>query len=716
MTVSFFKIFMVGAFGVLLLLVSGCGSNPPSVAEDVPAMPLTYQLVETSHEAKPAWTHTPPESEGGVDYFVGLSNFQVTEQGAREEAMRTARAEFAKYTGVDFEAISEEIELSYGQASEVEDPTQSARRREKEEVYAVFGRMKAKTHYIEKYRQIRGKAQVGIAYKVWTLASIPSDELAKVQAWRTAQEKEARAYADTVLKETMDQVEALRLMLPSPQPIVLLRKIQNGFNLVDKKAKILKARGWPFDRYAADVQQLQSRFLALIPDVLAPLEYDRGRYSGTVYLPVRADESRSEPVAVPVWVYSKAKDGQPVPVIGLPLELYSTNEGERIASAITGPPDGQAVFQASGLPAGQYLVGIDAQHPDVASLDYGIRKALATRQTALFVADPGQTLGEAVNVAVRLLYAGPGRQPLGQRRVFLGAVTVGDAQETSRKGGELAKLLKDRLREKLTLVDGVTVVDPRTRTLQRMAQAIKTRDLLNRGMQATGNKPDLSDPSTQALVDGADEALEPRFSLEEEKGRLVLHLKNAGKAEVLRSSVVSVPFTMIPRGMEVRPPGLPEYEPPKIVNAAPIHIEITSHLGEGETYVQGDEVTYYITTDKDAYLLLLYENAQGSVVQLLPNPYSSPRAFYRAGRLMRIPDETTDDFGFQVSPPYGMERMWVFASSRPFPILDGQQYDSGKMLSQKMDAILNGLTQFGNTGRVQHFGYDYTTLTTVHKP
>ena len=111
---------------------------------------------------------------------------------------------------------------------------------------------------------------------------------------------------------------------------------------------------------------------------------------------------------------------------------------------------------------------------------------------------------------------------------------------------------------------------------------------------------------------------------------------------------------------------------------ANIHLEITTYLGDRQTFVEGDRLSFLVTLDRDAYLLVLYETAQQQLIQLFPHQYSHLEK-YKAGYYIPVPDENAR-YQFLITPPFGRERILAFAADREFPSLPGQPLANGLRL------------------------------------
>lgn len=82
-----------------------------------------------------------------------------------------------------------------------------------------------------------------------------------------------------------------------------------------------------------------------------------------------------------------------------------------------------------------------------------------------------------------------------------------------------------------------------------------------------------------------------------------------------------------------------------------------------KAYKEGDKVKIYLRANKPFYARVLYRDASGQTIQLLPNPYRRDN-YFNGGALYEIP-AGNDKFELEVSPPFGDESIIVYASSSP---------------------------------------------------
>jgi len=93
---------------------------------------------------------------------------------------------------------------------------------------------------------------------------------------------------------------------------------------------------------------------------------------------------------------------------------------------------------------------------------------------------------------------------------------------------------------------------------------------------------------------------------------------------------------------------------------ARIPVELTTHLGDQQLFIEGDEIQFLLSLGSDAYVYMYHMDTTGAITQLIPDARQQGH-FYNAGYFMTLP-EYDDGYRFIVSAPYGEHRVWVFAS------------------------------------------------------
>ena len=94
--------------------------------------------------------------------------------------------------------------------------------------------------------------------------------------------------------------------------------------------------------------------------------------------------------------------------------------------------------------------------------------------------------------------------------------------------------------------------------------------------------------------------------------------------------------------------------------SAPLKVKAWTDKKE---YKTGEKVKIYIKANKPFYARVLYKDAGGEIIQLLPNPFRTEN-YFNGGSIYEIP-AGNDKFDLEVSPPFGEENVMVYASTTP---------------------------------------------------
>jgi len=93
---------------------------------------------------------------------------------------------------------------------------------------------------------------------------------------------------------------------------------------------------------------------------------------------------------------------------------------------------------------------------------------------------------------------------------------------------------------------------------------------------------------------------------------------------------------------------------------APLTISVWTEKTE---YKTDEDIRIFLKGNKDFYATIVYENASGKLLQLLPNQHRKNN-FFKKGKVFMIPDKS-DRFRLEVEPPFGKEHIIVYASNVP---------------------------------------------------
>lgn len=94
--------------------------------------------------------------------------------------------------------------------------------------------------------------------------------------------------------------------------------------------------------------------------------------------------------------------------------------------------------------------------------------------------------------------------------------------------------------------------------------------------------------------------------------------------------------------------------------SAPLNVKAWT---DKKGYTNGEKIRVYIKGNKPFYARVVYKDAGGSMVQLLPNPHRSSN-YFNGGTIYEIPSGE-DKFELEVTPPFGSEDVMVYASTSP---------------------------------------------------
>lgn len=128
----------------------------------------------------------------------------------------------------------------------------------------------------------------------------------------------------------------------------------------------------------------------------------------------------------------------------------------------------------------------------------------------------------------------------------------------------------------------------------------------------------------------------------------------------------------------------------------PVTVEITTHLGDQQTFVEGDVISFLLSLDRDAYVYLFYQDANANTIQIFPNR-QSPNHYFQTGFFMPIPPPQTS-FQFKVQAPFGREKLLVFASDNADIRLRGRVLKNGLNLINELADNLHNIFRSQSVG------------------
>ena len=99
--------------------------------------------------------------------------------------------------------------------------------------------------------------------------------------------------------------------------------------------------------------------------------------------------------------------------------------------------------------------------------------------------------------------------------------------------------------------------------------------------------------------------------------------------------------------------------------SAPLNVQVWTDKKE---YGKGEKIKIYIKGNKPFYARVAYKDAQGKILQLLPNPFRKDNYFH-GGVVYEFPSGN-DRFALEVTPPFGEEGIIVYAGTNPLGDID----------------------------------------------
>ncbi len=697
----------------MMFILNGCGgvktanlpNVPPPVAGQVPVM---HEMISATSSTKPEWINEIPVDANGNHFMAGLSDFFISEKSARKAAMQDARAHYARYTGVEVSEIDEIARFFEGRESDVQDAQVSASHQQTQKTDARVSRIKAKSYYIETYSDSKRGTYAGTSYKAWVLVTIPVDEDKRVDEWRAAKAQKVKTLRAELKASAEDEVRKLvagqQRALKNIDIAINQGQLLQALTLLQQQSKLLLAEqerspsGLKEQQEKSyQIEALQIALASKAQRIQGKVVLDSGRFGGLRLLPPQGGKS------IPVWAWLRQEEGM-IPVSGLPLILKNL-QGVVLSHATT-DLSGKALFYLPVTISGPVLSTIDISAGVTSFLSEDICAGLVRSSCRLNLVQIGDDLYRSVKYGVQELFSGGAHSKLVAEQVLLGAITY----EATGLGGEFPQLLKRKLRQALKEVHNLSLVEPRQRDVKLVEDAVRTR-----GIKLIDNQPgpSIGSAAMQAVMDGADAALEGTYSVRTDGIQVDLSLRQAGTDIVLAAVNMQIQLDAVSAGIELVPPQSGVLSGASHTQKGAIKVEITSEYGNGQTYIEGETINYFASLNRDAYLLLVYEDAGGNLLQIFPNSRSNIQRF-TAGSAIQVPEED-DPFEFEISAPFGREQVFAFASTKPFPELSGAEHPSGlKVLNIDMNKVLKILRTAGNQSGTA-YGEAFTVLTTIAK-
>ena len=185
-------------------LMAGCGGTAKT-PENTPL----EKLIDRSAKERPSWIEKKPEAKSGFMYVVGSSMDMASEVLGRDRSVRNARAGMSEYLGTLVKTKFEQANIDFGLASDVVDPTASAREYGKQMSANFVAQLEGIEFYWEKWQK-----PTGIGYRYFALCRIPEKMIndgVREDAAKRLQDAQRRAkeQSDRVAKEQLEKAGAM---------------------------------------------------------------------------------------------------------------------------------------------------------------------------------------------------------------------------------------------------------------------------------------------------------------------------------------------------------------------------------------------------------------------------------------------------------------------------------------------------------------------------
>ena len=104
-----------------------------------------------------------------------------------------------------------------------------------------------------------------------------------------------------------------------------------------------------------------------------------------------------------------------------------------------------------------------------------------------------------------------------------------------------------------------------------------------------------------------------------------------------------------------------------------------------ESYRAGERMKIFLKGNKPFYARVVYRDAKGALVQLLPNIHRTSH-YFNGGTVYEIPSGR-DAFTLEVTPPFGRENITVYAGTQPLGDLDMQDAGGVYLVRDGAEAV-----------------------------
>ena len=299
------------------------------------------------------------------------------------------------------------------------------------------------------------------------------------------------------------------------------------------------------------------------------------------------------------------------------------------------------------------------------------------------------------------------------QKILIGSFTY----RTSGIGGEFAEYLRDRLSVGMTDL-GMNVSRPEE--VQYAMRSVRTLRL--RGYA----EPALAESYAKQM--GKDLSLTGTYWDIEDRMEIVVRLvPSAGKGKRVTRRV-AFSSELLPRGMSLRPDNFEQaqsvaavFEHDRPVSSG-FDVRLWLDRPKGSTYVEGEQMVVYCTANRNSHIRLIYHDAYGDNYEIFPNGCEQGNVV-PAGTVKSIGDPKSPLKFVIQGPPFGVERLWVHASTAPLHRLPGELVGEECTFlkltgtTEEIVSTTRGVSgiQMGASGSVLR-AEDSVTITTMSRP
>jgi tetratricopeptide (TPR) repeat protein len=238
------------------------------------------------------------------------------------------------------------------------------------------------------------------------------------------------------------------------------------------------------------------------------------------------------------------------------------------------------------------------------------------------------------------------------------------------------------------------VLAPRFQMVKRedLQKAVQTR-----GIAVTARLKPNSPEALQEFGD-ADAALMGKC-WDESDSLLAIRLELIGRQQTaLAAAETRINKKDIPPNWPLLPPNFDEVKNADEflsdqASSAKLEIKLWVDRLDGAVYQKGEKMTAYVRANRDCHLYLIYHDADGNDLLILPNRLR-PNHQITGGKVYEIPSRA-DQFDFSIVAPFGAEILKAFASTQPLPELAGKEISGGikklKLSAADLAKMLRGV-------------------------